>query len=230
MYYYVDLRYLFSLYATSAPMPLKEVFLCPNTLFDHPESFQMLTRYKPTLKWFFSDQFWSVGLPIWTLFCNIAGVRYILLYIYCSLVLSWYFMSCHFMACASSLPKAFAASKQKEFREVWLQDVLGEPLLQFSKPAVGMVKVCKCSLKRKKPTTPAATKVAFGRVYIGKISKQCKWRRLRKAGVTMEKLGGSGHTGNHPGRCPKHGLLPRLAPVAVTEERSSSFCVLWHGQ
>lgn len=136
------------------------------------------------------------------------------------------------MACARSLQKAFAASKQKEFREVWLQDVLGESLLQFSKPAVGMVKnllkVCNCSLKRKKPTTPAAPKIAFGRVYIGEISKQCKWRRLRKAGVTMEKLGGSGHTGNHPGRCPKHGLLPRLAPVAITEERLTSLCpVAW---
>lgn len=42
--------------------------------------------------------------------------------------------------------------------------------------------------------------------------------------------GGSGPRGNCSGGCPKHGLLPRVAPLAATEERTAFFCILWHGQ
>ena len=55
-------------------------------------------------------------------------------------------------------------------------------------------------------------------------------KEAEEGGCNDEETGGSGPPGNHPGRCPKRGLLPRVAPLAVTEERSTSFCILWRGQ
>lgn len=42
--------------------------------------------------------------------------------------------------------------------------------------------------------------------------------------------GWSGPPGDHPSRCPKCWLLPRVPPLAVTGERLASFGILWHGQ
>jgi len=64
------------------------------------------------------------------------------------------------------------ARENKEFREVRTQEVLAAPLLQVSETAGGMVKkllkACKCSLKREKPTSSNKNCLRFGRVYIGR--------------------------------------------------------------
>lgn len=159
-------------------------------------------KYKPTLKWFCSNQFWTFSSSIWALVYYIASVTWSCVF---TLILCFHDVLCQGLRSQKSLPKNLTSLQvSKEFRGVWVQEILGESLLPFFQTRSGeeLVKSVWIWFKRKKPNqTPQQQQKCFkyGRVYVGETSKQMKGPE--ESWCNVGETGKSGPPGNHYHRC-----------------------------